>query len=66
MTISARKCRLYAKKSYALGTDPTVTLKRRTLALVMALSWTALATGIDRDKALEASRLPSARNDSPR
>jgi hypothetical protein len=56
MTISARKCRVYAKKSYVLGTDPTVALKRRRRALAMARSWAALAGGIDRDKASEASR----------
>jgi hypothetical protein len=56
MTISAKKCRIYAKRSYLLGTDLTVAAARRDQALAMAVSWTALATGIDRDKELQASR----------
>jgi hypothetical protein len=51
MTITAKKCRFYAKKSRLLGADLTVPLERRTQAIAMARSWTALAIGIDRDAA---------------
>jgi hypothetical protein len=53
--LTSARCRVYAKRSRALGKSVHIPLKRRTQALSMALKWTALAEGIDRDDAKLAS-----------
>jgi hypothetical protein len=54
--LTSAQCRVYAKRSRVLGKSLHIPLKRRTQALSMALKWTALAEGIDRDDAKLASR----------
>jgi hypothetical protein len=49
--LTSAQCRVNAKKSLVLGKSAHVSLRRRTQALSMALKWTALAEGIDRDDA---------------
>jgi hypothetical protein len=49
--LTSAQCRVNAKKSLVLGKSVHVPLRRRTQALSMALKWTALAEGIDRDDA---------------
>jgi hypothetical protein len=54
--LTSAQCRVYAKRSRVIGKSLHIPLKRRTQALSMALKWTALAEGIDRDDAKLASR----------
>jgi hypothetical protein len=49
--LTSAQCRVNAKNSLVLGESVNVPLRRRTQALSMALKWTALAEGIDRDEA---------------
>jgi len=58
--LTSAQCRVNAKNSLVLGESVNVPLRRRTQALSMALKWTALAEGIDRDEAKQDDLMKAA------
>ena len=58
--LTSAQCRVNAKNSLVLGESVNVPLRRRTQALSMALKWTALAAGIDRDEAKQGDLMKAA------
>jgi hypothetical protein len=61
--LTSAQCRVNAEKSLLLGNSVHIPLRRRTQALSMAVKWTALAEGIDRDDAKHDAEDPMKRAD---